>query len=288
MTWPPRRAQLPGEPDPQTAADHMDAIIRYLRRHAEVTSVTFAGADPMIMSAAALRDYLQPLTDPALEHIESVSIETRALSCWPQRFISDPDADDTLRLLEQVTAAGKALAVMARFCHPRELEPPLAATATARLRAASAVIRTQAPLIRTVNDHPRAWAQMWRAQLRLGMVPDTMVLERDTGPHGYFAVPLADAVPIFQAAFSTVSGLCRTVRGPLMPMDSGTVCLDGITQIANETVFVLHITQARDPALTGQRFFARFDPDAAWLSGLEPAFASQFPIDPAPTQPPGQ
>jgi L-lysine 2,3-aminomutase len=249
--------------------------------------VVITGADRMIMGAAAVCRYLQPLLDPALEQIESVRIETRSLGCWPQRFVSDPDADDTLRLFEQVTAAGKTLAVMARFGHPRELEPPLAAAAVGRLRAAGGVIRTQAPLIRTVNDDPQAWAAMWRAQLRLGMVPYDMVVERDTGPQRYFAVPLAVGVQIFQAAFSRVSGLCRTVRGPVMATTSGTVCMDGAAQIADERVFVLHMIQARDPALLGRRFFARFDPSAMWLSGLEPAFASRFPFEPAPAQSPG-
>ena len=283
----PGRAQVPSEPDPQAAADDMDAIIGYLRSCPEVTNVVIAGADPMIMGAAALRRYLQPLLDPALEHIDSVQIETRSLGCWPQRFVSDPDADDTLRLVEQVTAAGKTLAVMARYCHPRELEPPLAAIAAGRLRAAGAVIRTRAPLIKTVNDHPPAWAAMWRAQMRLGMVPYDMVVERDTGPQGYFAVPLADGLQIFQASFSRVSGLCRTVHGPVMPTTSGAVCVDGVALIADQKVFILHMNQARDPALVGQQFFARFDPGAVWLSSLEPAFAPRFPFEPAPAQPPG-
>jgi L-lysine 2,3-aminomutase len=269
----PRHAQA-------SHADGMDTVTGYLRSCPEVTNVVIAGADPMIMDAAALRRCLLPLLDPALEHIESVTIETRSLGCWPQRFVSDPDADDTLRLAEQVTAAGKTLALMARFSHPRELEPPLTATAAGRLRAAGAVIRTRAPLTRTVNDQPQAWAAMWRAQVRLGMVPYDMVIEPDTGPQGYFAVPIANGAAIFQAAFSHVSGLCRTVHGPVMATTSGTVCVEGAAQIAGQKVFVLHSHQTSDPALTGQRFFARYDPGAVWLSDLEPAFASRFPFDP--------
>jgi hypothetical protein len=41
--------------------------------------------------------------------------------------------------------------------------------------------------------------------------------------------------------------------------------------------------QARDPALVGTPFFARFDPDATWLSDLEPAFADRFPFEPEPS-----
>ena len=77
----------------------------------------------MIMGSAVLRRYIEPLLDPGLEHIESIRIGTKSLAYWPQRFLTDPDADDTLRLFEQVGAAGKTLALMAHFSHPRELEP---------------------------------------------------------------------------------------------------------------------------------------------------------------------
>ena len=120
---------------------------------------------------------------------------------------------------------------------------------------------------------------MWRTQLRMGMVPYYMFVERDTGPQGYFAVPLARGAEIFRDAYSSVSGLCRTVRGPSMSATPGKVCVDGVAEIAGEKVFALHMIQARDPALVGRPFFARYDPRAVWLSDLEPAFAVRFPFD---------
>jgi L-lysine 2,3-aminomutase len=187
-----------------------------------------------------------------------------------------------LRLFEQVSDTGKTLALMAHFTHPRELEPPLVATAISRIRSAGAVIRTQSPLIRTINDDALTWSALWRTQLRLGLVPYYMFVERDTGPHGYFAVPLARAAQIFRDAYSTVSGLCRTVRGPSMSATAGKVCVDGVAEIAGQRVFVLHMIQARDPSLVGRPFFAQYDPDAVWLSDLRPAFTNRFPFESAP------
>ena len=77
-------------------------------------------------------------------------------------------------------------------------------------------IRTQAPLIRSINDDPAVWTAMWRRQHAMGMIPYYMFVERDTGPQDYFAVPLARAYEIFRDAYASVSGLCRTVRGPSM------------------------------------------------------------------------
>jgi KamA family protein len=282
-----RWAQFVDEPDLKMATADISRVMDYLRQHREVTSVLVTGGDPMIMGAPVLRRYLEPLLEPGLEHIESVRIGSKALAYWPQRFVSDPDADETLRLFERVIASGRALAFMAHFSHPRELEPPLVAEAVRRIRATGAVIRTQAPLIRTINDDPATWGAMWRAQVRMGMVPYYMFVERDTGPQDYFAVSLTRAYGIYSAAYRQVSGLCRTVRGPSMSATPGKVCVDGITEIAGQKVFVLHMIQARDPDLVGKPFFARYDPDAAWLSDLEPAFAARFPFEPDPEDLPG-
>jgi KamA family protein len=282
-----RWAQFVDEPDLKMATADTDRIVEYLRRHREVTSVLITGGDPMIMGAEVLRRYVEPILDDGLEHIESVRIGSKSLAYWPQRFVTDPDADETLRLFEKVVASGRGLAFMAHFSHPCELESPLVAEAVRRIRGTGAVIRTQAPLIRSINDNAATWAAMWRSQVRLGMVPYYMFVERDTGPQDYFAVPLASGYAIFRDAYRTVSGLGRTVRGPSMSATPGKLCVDGIIEVAGEKVFVLHMIQARDPGLVGKPFFARFDPDATWLSDLEPAFAGRFPFEPDPEELPG-
>jgi KamA family protein len=278
-----RWAQFVDEPGLKMATDDVGTLVAYLGEHPEVTSVLITGGDPMIMGEVVLRRYVEPLIDPrnGLDHIESIRIGTKSLAYWPQRFVTDPDADDTLRLFGEVIASGRNLAVMAHFSHPRELEPPVLAEAVRRIRDTGAVIRTQAPLIRSINDDPAAWREMWRTQVRMGMVPYYMFVERDTGPQDYFAVPLARGYDIFREAYQGVSGLARTVRGPSMSATPGKVCVDGVTEVAGIKVFVLHMIQARDPSLVGSPFFARFDPDACWLTDLEPVFADRFPFEPA-------
>jgi KamA family protein len=277
-----RWAQFVDEPDLKMATDDIGTLIAYLRQHPEVTSVLITGGDPMIMAEPVLRRYIGPLLDPSLGHLESIRIGTKSLAYWPQRYLTDPDADATLKLFEQAAASGKTLALMAHFSHPRELEPGLALAAARRITSSGAVIRTQAPLIRSVNDNAAEWQAMWRAQLRQGMVPYYMFIERDTGPHDYFAVPLARCYEIFRDAVQAVAGLCRTVRGPVMSATPGKITVDGITDIENTKVFVLHLIQARDPSLAGQPFFARFDPTATWITDLEPAFTSTFPYEKQP------
>jgi L-lysine 2,3-aminomutase len=282
-----RWAQFVDEPDLKMALGDASRLVDYLLDHQEVTGVLVTGGDPMIMGAPVLRRYIEPLLDPRLGQLESIRIGSKSLGYWPQRFVSDPDADDTLRLFEEVVKSGRCLAFMAHFSHPRELDSPLVAEAVRRIEATGAIIRTQAPLIRSINDDPAIWADMWRSQVRMGMIPYYMFVERDTGPQDYYAVPLARAYEVFRDAYRSVSGLCRTVRGPSMSATPGKVAVDGIANVAGEKVFVLRMLQARDPSLVGRPFFAKFDPSAVWLSDLEPAFAASFPFEAAHQELPG-
>lgn len=270
-----RWAQFVGEADLKMAGDDVTQLRDYLIAHPEVTSVLFTGGDAMIMGESVLRRYVEPLLD--LEQLESIRIGTKSLAYWPQKFVTDPDADDMLRLFEQVVESGKNLAFMAHFTHPRELEPLMVTEACRRIRDTGAVIRTQAPLIRTINDDAATWETMWRAQTRMGLVPYYMFVERDTGPQDYFAVPLARAYEIFRDAYKNVSGLSRTVRGPSMSATPGKVCVDGVVDLFDQRVFALHFIQCRDADLVGKPFFAQYDPNAVWLDELKPAFADRFP-----------
>ncbi len=72
------------------------------------------------------------------------------------------------------------------------------AEAMRRILGTGAVIRSQAPVIRHVNDNAAVWSEMWRRQVALGAVPYYMFVERDTGPKQYFQVPLARALANLQ------------------------------------------------------------------------------------------
>ncbi len=269
-----RWAQFVGLDDLRFAANEAETLVRYLRRHPEVTSVLFTGGDPMVMKTKVLRRYIEPLLSPeaGLEHLESIRIGTKAPAYWPFRFTTDDDADDLLRLFEEVQDAGKHLALMAHYSHQRELSTNAAREAVRRIRDTGAVVRCQAPLIRHVNDDADAWASMWRLQIRLGAVPYYMFVERDTGAAQYFEVPLARALDIFNDAHRQISGLGRTVRGPSMSTTPGKVVIDGVANIRGQEVFVLKFLQGRDPEWVGHPFLARFDPTATWLDDLVPAF----------------
>ena len=258
------------------AMKETDLLLRYLRLHLKVTDVLFTGGDPMTMSASLLASYIEPLLQPEFEHIRTIRIGTKSLAYWPYRFISDPDADDLLRLFEKVINAGKNLSFQAHFNHPVELSTEAVREAIKRIRNTGVQIRTQSPLLKHINDSPEIWTDMWRKQVNLNCIPYYMFIARDTGAKHYFEIPLEKCWDIFRKAYSQVSGICRTVRGPSMSDEPGKIQVMGVAEIKGEKVFVLRFIQGRNPKWVDVPFFAAYDPKATWFTDLRPAFGKDF------------
>lgn len=266
--WP----QFVGMDELKFAMRDTELIIKYLRANPNITDVLFTGGDPLIMRTKVLTRYLQALVDAKIPNLRTIRLGSKALSYWPQRFVTDPDADELLRLLASVKKAGIHIAFMAHFNHPTELKTPMVEKAIDRLLNAGVMIRTQSPIMRNINDDANAWAAMWQRQVELGCVPYYMFVARDTGAQHYFAVTLENAWRIFQKAYQQVSGIARTVRGPSMSAGPGKVHVLGISNIMGQKVFVLQFIQGRNPDWVARPFFAKYRPDAIWLDDLQPAF----------------
>lgn len=269
--WP----QFVGEGAWRIASRETDTLIEYIRATPQVTDVLFTGGDPLIMKTRMLAAYIDRLLEADLPNLTSIRLGTKALSFWPHRFLSDPDADELLALFERVVRAGKHLAFMAHFNHGRALTHPKVQAAIARIRNTGAEIRTQSPLLAHINDDPQVWSEMWQEQVKQGCIPYYMFLARDTGAQHYFGVPLARAWDIFQNAYQQVSGLARTVRGPSMSAAPGKVQVMGVNEIEGKRVFTLQFLQGRDPDWVLKPFFAEYDPEALWLDDLRPAFGAE-------------
>ena len=274
-----RWAQFVGDPALKFSTNKEQTFFDYISSHKEITDVLITGGDPMIMKANVLSQYILPFLEKGMEHIRNIRIGSKSLSYWPYRFTRDKDSEEVLSLFRLVKKRGKHLSFMAHINHPQEMETKEFEQAVSKILETGAVIRTQSPLIRGINDKGEIWSDMWKKQVNLGMIPYYMFVERDTGPKHYFELPLVEALKIYQEAIRGVSGLARTARGPSMSAYPGKVCVDGVVEIQGKKVFALSLLQARSPELVKKPFFAEYDRDAKWLTDLKPAFADQFPFE---------
>jgi KamA family protein len=265
--WP----QFAGMSEYRFASHETDDLVAYLASHPEVTDVLVTGGDPLVMPTKTLRRYLEPLLRPAMCTLRTIRLGSKALSYWPARFVTDDDADDLLRFFEQIVASGRNLAFMAHLDHAVELSTPIVREAIRRIRSTGAIIRTQAPVVRHINDSAAAWRDLWTESVALGMIPYYMFIERDTGAHDYFSVPIVRAWRIYREALSTVSGLGRTVRGPSMSTTAGKIEVLGPDSVGEEPTLALRFLQGRNPDWTYRLFHARYDEAATWIDELKPA-----------------
>ncbi|MHA1866524.1 MAG: KamA family radical SAM protein [Candidatus Heimdallarchaeaceae archaeon] len=254
-----------------------DKLVDYLQMHQEVQDLLITGGDPMIMQANVLRRYIDPIIEADIKHLKRIRIGSKTLSYWPYRYLSDKDHEDILDLFSEIVENKKHLAFMAHFNHPNELKTEAVKEAIKRILKTGAVIRTQSPILKHINDSPEVWSEMWIKQVNLGMIPYYMFIARDTGARHFFELPLFDAWKIYIKAYSSVSGLSRTVRGPVMSSLYGKIHVLGVNKLNNnEDVFVLRFIQARNPNWVGKPFFAKFNKQATWIDQLEPLFGDKF------------
>ena len=269
--WP----QFVGMNELKFAMKETDLLIKYLQAHPEVTDIILTGGDPMIMSSKIFKGYIDALLKADIPNLQNIRIGSKAITFWPYKFISDKDSDELLDTFKNIKRHDKNLTFMAHFNHPNELKTEAARVAIQRILDTGCQIRTQAPIMRNINDSAEDWAEMWREQVKLGCIPYYTFIARDTGPQDYFSVPLDKCWQIFRDAYKKVSGICKTVRGPSMSADPGKVQVLGVQDIQGEKVFVLNFIQARNPEWVGRPFFAQYDPDAIWLDKLKPAFGQE-------------
>jgi KamA family protein len=248
---------------------------RYLRRHPEITDVLFSGGDPMVMRAGRLEIYIDALLNSAGSNLRTIRIGTRSLSFWPYRYLTDKDSEKLLALFKKVTDAGIQLSVMAHVNHYREMSTDAFREAVNRIRQTGAMIRSQSPVLNHVNADPAVWAKMWVEQVNLGIVPYYMFVPRNTGAHRYFSIPLVKAYKVYRGAYSQVSGLARTVRGPIMSARPGKIKIDGIPEINGKKHMCLSFIQGRSSSWVKKPFFADYDENACWINELKPAFGER-------------
>lgn len=265
-----RWIQFVGEDEEIFTSMDVDSLVGYVSQRKGINDILFTGGDPLFMKAEVLSAYVDRILEADIPHLTSLRFGTKSISYWPYRFLTDPDADDLLRIFERIIAKGKHVAVVANINHPRELATEAVKKAIARILSTGAVIRTQSPLLRHINDKAEIWATLWQEEVRLGLVPYYQFVVRDTGARHYFARPLVEAVEIFRNAYRQVSGICRTVRGPCMSTPWGKVEVLDVGEVEGEKGIMLRYLQSPQQDHVLKTFYAKYDEKAEWFTELKP------------------
>lgn len=267
--WP----QFTKELDLQFSMREISKVIEYIRRHEYVHELLFTGGDPMIMSPATLEKYIDAILEAKLENLETIRFGTKSLTYWPFTFLPafNDEAEQMLSMFRKITDSGLHLSIMAHFNHYVEMDNAVVQEAMENIRATGAQIRTQAPILKNINDNSDVWAKMWTEQVKLGLVPYYMFVERETGPFEYFQIPLSEAYKIYTDAVRETGSLAKTVTGPVMSAAKGKVQVLAVVEnpLSGKKSFVLQYVRHRDYRETFKPFYMEYDEKATWVDQLK-------------------
>lgn len=282
-----RHAQVRGGED-MFIQDDIRQIHDYLRLHTEVTDLLVTGGDGGYMPVQRLQQYLQPLLDdPALRHVRTVRLASRALTFQPEMVLS-PKYARMLALFDRCHEHGLQLSWMAHFSTPREVLNISTIAAIRRLQAHGVVVRSQSPIMNhvslwtdaggqvDVDRTARNWIDLANifATLKIGF--HSMYCARPTGEHHYFTAPLAGVEQVFNQVYRSLASLNRPSRHISMTSSAGKISLMGTAQVGGEKLFALKFTEARNMAWLDKVFLAKYDDRQHTIDLLQPFDTPEF------------
>jgi KamA family protein len=242
--------------------------IPYLSKNKKITDVLITGGDSLYARAKVLEQYIDPILK--IENIQTIRLATKSLTYWPNRFITDNDSGDLLALFNKIVSRGKHLSIMAHITHHRELATETVKQAIARIRSTGAVIRCQSPLARHINDSAGILWELWREEVRLGLVPYYLFFDDSSNLNNYFKIPIEKALNLYKSSQMELSGLAKTLHGPVFNNIRGKILVQDVVEIKGRKAFCLKYLQSNHPEKINKLFFARFDEKAIDFDQLKP------------------
>ena len=241
-----------------SGAVDLQAGLRYIAEHTEVSNVLLTGGDPLLLSTRRLVDVIRALRE--IPHVQVIRLGSKMPAFNPYRILED---DDLLAAFSEFSTAEKRIHLMAHFDHPRELTPAAIAGIDACIRS-GVVCVNQCPLIRGVNDDSDVLHTMYDKLSYIGCTPYYLFQGRPTAGNLPYAVPIVKGWHIFQRAICQGSGLARRARF-CMSHETGKV---EVLAIDDQYIY-LRYHQAKNADDLGRFFICHRDDEAFWLDDLE-------------------
>lgn len=131
--------------------DRMDVAFDYIRSHPAIEDVVISGGDASMLTPKQISFIGENLL--AIPHVRRLRYATKAVSIFPQKFITDHEwfnALDTIH--KRGRAMGKSVVVHTHFSSPKEITI-FSKIAMERFFDAGIIVRNQAVLQEGVNDN---------------------------------------------------------------------------------------------------------------------------------------
>ena len=206
----------------------------------------------------------------AYENIENIRIGTKSISFWPYRFLGE-EGRRIANIFKGIKKAGKNITLILNINHYKELENKIVVQAIEKLQKLGIVLRTQTPIIKNINDKSEILIKTFRKQANTGMVPYYLFALRPTGTSKYYRIPIEKIFSEYIKAYRELSGLCKTIRGPVLSTKWGKLIIENICMHKNSKKFILKFINSKEKWKMGKVYYADCALNRYWINAIEDA-----------------
>ncbi len=232
----------------------LEGAFKYIEEHKEINNVLLTGGDPLVLPTEKLREVIERLR--RIDHVKIVRIGTKALAYYPQRVTEDPEL---VKMIEEFSLPDRRIYIMNDFNHPREISDETLKAVDMLLKA-GAVLTNQTALLRGVNDDPETLRELFEKLSFIGVPPYYVFINRPVKGNKAFAVPVEEALTIFERAKVGISGLAERAK---LVMSHATGKIEVVGMDDEHIYFKYH--RAADPENAGKFMVYKRNPEAYWF-----------------------
>jgi KamA family protein len=232
----------------------LEQAFKYIEEHPEINNVLLTGGDPLVLPTEKLEEVIARLRK--IPHVKIIRIGTKSLAYYPQRVLEDPDF---LKMIEKYSLPDRRIYIMNDFNHPREISPETI-EAVDKLIKAGAILTNQTPLLRGVNDNPATLRELFEKLSFIGIPPYYVFINRPVKGNKAFAIPVEEALTIFEQAKIGISGLAERAK---LVMSHATGKIEVVGMDDEHIYFKYH--RAADEENVGKFLVFKRNPNAYWF-----------------------
>ncbi len=249
------RKRLFIHPEKEDRLKDIDEAVSYIKANDRITNVLLTGGDGFMVSTRKLKKVISKIRE--IPHVHIIRIGTKVLAYNPSRITRDGELLETLK---QYSKPNRRIYVMTHFNHPKEMSDE-SLKAADMLMKAGVILANQTPMLRGVNDNPGVMSELFKKLSFSGITPYYVFLCRPTVGNRGFAVPVEEALEVFQKAQTMCSGLAKRAR---LTMSHETGKIEVVAQTQEEILFRYH--RSADNSVSGDFMAFRKNPNAFWFN----------------------
>lgn len=178
----------------------------YIARTPGINNVLLTGGDPLMLSTRKLRNIIEALRE--IEHVKIIRIGSKMPVFNPMRIYEDEELLDVIRTY---STENHRIYIMAHVNHPREITPE-ARKGFKTLHDAGAIVVSQSPVLKGINDDPAVLGELLDKLSWAGVTPYYFFVNRPVAGNSGFVLTLAEVYRIVEEAKSKTSGLGKRVK----------------------------------------------------------------------------